>query len=74
MERKKRDACADFVCAWEKVTPQTIQKAFNEIKSHHWGNPSILIKATEYEHWEHHVEASKLSKKEREEKRIELQN
>ena len=58
----------------ESDTPNNTKKAFNEIKSHESGNPNILIKATEYEHWEHHVEASKLSKKEREEKRIELEN
>ncbi len=73
-ERRKTDACSDLLCAWERVTPETIRKAFRRLRELDLEYSNMLSTYTAYEHWKHHVEASKLTKEERELKRIEMQN
>ena len=74
MVRRKIDACADMVCAWERVKAETIQKAFKQLQELEYGSSNIIVTPTEYEHWEHHVEASKLTSAQREQKRFEMQH
>ena len=34
MQRKKSDACADLVRAWEMIEPESIKNSFDELKNY----------------------------------------
>ena len=54
--RTKKDACADLICAWGKLTPEKIMKAFELPEENYW------MKVGENELWLQHCEASKASR------------
>ena len=61
-KQSKRDACQDLICAWEKISPRMIQEGFCALKH---GDHILKQAYDEYDRWEHHVDASKLTASER---------
>ena len=38
VHRTKKDACADLVCAWERLTPDNVRNAFEVATKDRWCN------------------------------------